>query len=115
MAVKRRIRTIASRPIRFFKFRVLHHNDSSHRLAMGVAVGFFIAWTPALGLHIFMALGLAILLRANKFTALTCVWVNNPFTLFFIYYPNFLVGRALLGPFRSEQALAAEETFEIFN
>ena len=85
--------------MRFIKFRILHANDSPHRIALGIGLGLFIAWMPAFGLHILIALGLSILLRANKFLAVACVWVSNPFTLILIYYPNYFVGRAVLKSF----------------
>ncbi len=84
------------RILRFIKFRVLHIDDTPHRIALGVAVGLFIAWLPLIGLHIFLALAMAFLLRANKFAAITSIWVSNPLTFFLIYYPNYLFGKGLL-------------------
>ncbi|MHC4124812.1 MAG: DUF2062 domain-containing protein, partial [Planctomycetota bacterium] len=86
---------------RFLKFRILHANDSPHRIALGAAIGVFISWTPALGLHILMIMGVTALLRANKFAAFVSIWINNPFTIVGIYYPNYLLGRMLLKPFYS--------------
>ena len=93
---------------RFIKLRILHANDSPHRIALGVSLGLFVAWTPAFGLHILIALGLSILLRANKFLAVACVWVSNPFTLIFIYYPNYYVGRMVLKSFDSGDGMATD-------
>jgi hypothetical protein len=84
------------RVLRFIRFRILHIDDSPHRIALGIALGLFIAWIPLIGLHIFLALALAFLLRANKFAALTSIWVSNPLTFFLIYYPNYLFGKGLL-------------------
>lgn len=100
MVTKKQIQVILNRWMRFFKFRILHANDSPHRIALGIALGLFLAWTPLYGFHILMALGLSILLRANKFAALTSVWVCNPFTIIPIYYPNYLLGRKLLRLFQ---------------
>jgi uncharacterized protein (DUF2062 family) len=82
---------------------------------MGVALGLFIAWTPALGFHIFLVLGLAVLLRANKFVALVFIWVNNPFTLIAIYYPNYLLGRTIMRTFNCEAELSSAQTQEMFS
>ncbi len=112
---KRRNHTALGRLKRFLKFRILHVNDSPHRIAMGVALGLFIAWTPALGFHIFIALGLAILLRANKFVALLFIWANNPFTLIPIYYPNYLLGRAIMKTFHCKTELSSAQTQEMFS
>lgn len=86
--------------LRFIKFRILHIDDSPHRIAIGVALGLFIAWTPLIGLHIFLALMLTFLLKANKFAALASIWASNPLTFIFIYYPNYLFGKWLLKCFQ---------------
>ena len=113
-------RNIVRTVMRFLEFRVLHINDSPHRIALGAALGFFVAWIPLIGLHLFIVLGLGVLLRANKFLALTCVWVSNPFTFIGIYYPNFVVGRFFLkffgfgeGGVESAQIKDAINQFEV--
>ena len=94
--------------LRFIKFRVLHIDDTPHRIALGIALGLFIAWTPLLGVHIFLALLLAFLLRANKFAAIASIWVSNPFTFVLIYYPNYLLGKILLKYFYPAAAQSAD-------
>jgi len=99
-------------------YRVLHANDSPHRIAMGMALGLFVAWTPAYGLHILIVLPLAFLFRANKFLALTCIWVTNPFTLAFIYYPNYLLGKKIFDVFHlhsNPDSARLNENFAQFN
>jgi uncharacterized protein len=99
MIAKRKIRTRLEMLKRFVTFHILHSNDSPSKIARGVAIGLFIAWIPALGLHIILCVALAALLKANKFAAFASVWISNPFTFAAIYYPNFLFGRMLLRPF----------------
>lgn len=99
---------------RFIKFKILHANDSPYRIALGVALGLFVAWTSPIGLHILIVLGLSVLFRVNKFAALASVWASNPFTLVAIYYPNYLVGRAVLTLFRTEPSLSYEEASQLF-
>jgi len=100
--------------VHFITHRILHIDDSPHRIAMGVAIGLFSAWTPAIGLHILIALALTSVIGANKFVALTCVWVSNVFTAFFIYYPNYLTGWYLIGRFSGEPALTHQEVVMLF-
>ncbi len=100
--------------VRFIEFRILHVNDSPHRIALGVALGLFIAWTPAIGLHILIALVMCILLRVNKFAALTSVWISNPLTIIPIYYPNYLAGRAVLAVFHTEPGFSYVQVSELF-
>ena len=95
IAIKQRKKLL--RPvINFIKYRVLHVDDSPHRIALGVSIGLFAAYLPPLGIHILAALILSFLLRANKFVAVTFVWLSNPFTFVFIYYPNYLMGRVAM-------------------
>ena len=100
--------------VRFLKYRILHIDDSPHRIALGLATGLFVAWTPVIGLHLFIVLGLVFLLRANKFVALTFVWVANIFTFFFILYPSYLVGWAILNQFHAKTPLPPEQAATMF-
>ena len=88
----------------FVKFRILHVDDTPQRIARGVAVGVWIAFTPFLGLHMILALALAVLFRANKVLAVLGVWISNPFTLLPIYGSAYLMGRFLVGRFHPSQA-----------
>jgi uncharacterized protein (DUF2062 family) len=83
--------------IRQFKFRILHVEDSAHRIALAVALAVAIAWTPAVGLHLLIYLLLAWLCRANVLVGIPFILLSNPLTLIPIYYPNYLIGRAMLG------------------
>jgi len=108
------IKTMLCPVIRFTKYRVLHIDDSPHRIAMGVAIGLFTAWLPPLWFHIIFVLIVAAILRANKFVALTFIWASNPFTFIPIYYPNYLLGRAILGWLRNGQRLGASDIAAMF-
>ncbi|MGC9453272.1 MAG: DUF2062 domain-containing protein [Phycisphaerae bacterium] len=81
----------------FFVYRVLHVDDTPHRIALGVAIGIFVTWTPTMGFQMLITLALAWLLGANKLVGLPFVWISNPLTAGMIYYPNFALGRWLLG------------------
>jgi uncharacterized protein (DUF2062 family) len=37
--------------IRFLEYKILHIEDTPHKISLGVALGLFIAWSPLLGLH----------------------------------------------------------------
>ena len=98
----------------FLKLRVLHVDDSPYRIAMGVAVGLFIGWTPTVGIHMLLAIAVCFLLRANKFVAVAAVWANNPFTMLPIFYSNYLVGRTIVSFRTGAKSLNAAELKEIF-
>jgi uncharacterized protein (DUF2062 family) len=80
----------------FIKLRILHVSDSPHKIAMGVAAGLFIAWTPVLGIHMLLVLALCALLRANKLAGIAGVWVCNPLTFGVVYIPSYFVGRVVV-------------------
>lgn len=77
---------------RFIIYRVLHMDDTPHRIALSVAIGVFVAWTPTVGLQMVLALLLCSLLRANRLVGVPLVWLSNPFTIILIYYPNYWLG-----------------------
>ncbi len=81
---------------RFFIYRVLHVDDTPHRIALGLAIGIFITWTPTMGLQMILTVMLASLMRANKFVGVPFVWISNPVTAVPLYGFNYLVGTWVL-------------------
>ncbi len=81
----------------FFIYRVLHIDDTPHRIALGVAIGMFITWTPTVGFQMLLVLALAWLLGANKLVGVPFVWISNPATIVPIFLPNYYLGRWVLG------------------
>ena len=77
--------------------RVLSLDDTPHRIALGVAIGVFVTWTPTIGLQMVLTIAIATLLKANKFVGVPVVWLSNPFTLVPIYYPSHLLGCWITG------------------
>ncbi len=66
-------------------------------LARGVAAGLLVAPTPVLGLHTWMALGLAAALRANRPAALLASNLSNPLTFLPLALLDVRLGTWLLG------------------
>jgi uncharacterized protein len=83
----------------FLRLKVLHVTDTPHRIAMGVAVGVFVAFglAPFLGTHIFAALLLATVLGGNKIAALASMWVHNPVTMWPIIFGEYELGKHIVG------------------
>ncbi|MBT3202527.1 MAG: DUF2062 domain-containing protein [Phycisphaerales bacterium] len=90
-------RYIAKKIKAFFIYRVLHIDDTPHRIALGVGIGMFITWTPTVGFQMLLVLALAWLLGANKLVGVPFVWISNPVTIAPIFYPNYLLGKYVLG------------------
>jgi len=95
--LRRRIQR-TKRQIRHFVFHsILHADDPPHRLALGIAIGTFVTFTPTVGLQMMIVVFLAWLFRANKVVGLPIVWISNPVTIMPIFYTCYRLGRAILG------------------
>ncbi|MCC7335469.1 MAG: DUF2062 domain-containing protein [Pirellulaceae bacterium] len=81
----------------FCVYKVLHADDPPHRLALGIAVGMFVTFTPLIGFQMLLSVTLAWMLRANKLVGIPLVWISNPATAIPIYYPCYRLGCVLLG------------------
>ncbi len=81
----------------FCVYRILHADDPPHRLALGIAVGMFVTFTPLIGFQMMLSVFLAWLLGANKLVGIPLVWISNPFTIIPIYYPCYRLGCVILG------------------
>jgi len=81
---------------RFCIHNILHADDPPHRLALGIAVGLFVAFLPLIGIQMGLAFGMAWLVRANKAVAVTLVWISNPVTMVPVYYPGYWLGCRIL-------------------
>lgn len=76
--------------------RIIGVEDTPQRIAWGVFLGFFVAWTPTLGFQIALYLGLASLMRVNKVVGVPILFISNPFTAVPLYYTSWRVGNLLL-------------------
>jgi len=80
------------------RFReIIKLDDPPHKLALAVAIGVFIAFSPWLGLHILSCIFFAWIFRVSKFVVLTTTFVNNPWTMVPIYAFNLWFGVRLTG------------------
>lgn len=96
MPIIRAAKKIAVTVERFFVYRVLSLDDTPHRIALGVAIGIFITWTPTIGVQMALIVAISALFRANKFVGVPFAWISTPFTAVPIYYPSYRLGCWLL-------------------
>ena len=82
---------------RFCLHSILHADDPPHKLALGIAIGMFVTFTPTIGFQMGIVFFLAWLFRANKLVGVPLVWISNPATLVPVYYPCYWVGCKLMG------------------
>lgn len=101
------------RPFLYRAKCALRLRDSVHAIAMGVAIGAFVSFTPLMGLHILLACGLAWVLRGNVVASVLGTAVGNPFTFPAIWLASYRTGSWLLGRATQREG-AAENLADVF-
>ncbi len=72
--------------------RLLRVQDSPQAVALGVAIGVGISFTPFIGFHLIGAAVLAWALRANVLAAWIGTLVGNPWTFPFLWWASYQIG-----------------------
>ena len=80
-----------------FLRRFLRLRATPHAIALGAAIGVFIAMTPTVGLQMVIAFVLATILGGNRLAAVLPAWITNPVTIVPIYTFNYWLGTVLVG------------------
>ena len=70
---------------------------TTHQIALGVAIGFFIGWLPIVGIQMVVAAVVCKILRANIVVPIFPIWLTNPATIVPIYSFNYWVGWKIVG------------------
>lgn len=81
----------------YFIKRVLRLQGTPHAIALGVAAGVFISFTPLIGLHVTLALVLAWVTGGNLIAAVLGTFIGNPLTFPVIWASTFYLGNWVLG------------------
>ncbi|MCD6499556.1 MAG: DUF2062 domain-containing protein [Deltaproteobacteria bacterium] len=76
---------------------LLEHQGSPHAVALGFAIGVFVAFTPTVGFQMVIGATIAHFLKANRVIAAALAWITNPITVAPIYYFNYRVGLFFVG------------------
>ena len=102
------------RTLHYYRHRLLRLPGTSHSIAAGIAAGAAMCFMP-LGLHIPLAVGLALLLRGNVIAAaLTTVFVGNPLVSGLLMGADLGLGEWLLGHQRAKAFGTDISIFEAF-
>jgi uncharacterized protein (DUF2062 family) len=75
---------------------LFHVGDTPHRIALSFAIGVWIAFSPLLGLHTVIALGIAFAFKLSRGAMLVGTYINNPWTIAPLYIAGTTVGCFLL-------------------
>ena len=68
-----------------------------HFVALGMAIGVFVAATPSMPFQTVIAVALAFILRSSKAAAAIGVWLSNPVTFPVFYLASYKVGALIFG------------------
>jgi uncharacterized protein (DUF2062 family) len=77
--------------------KLLVLEDTPERIAKAFALGVFLAFSPLIGLHILLGVGLVFFCGLNRVALLLGLLINNPWTLIPIYASGTYVGGLLIG------------------
>jgi hypothetical protein len=75
---------------------LLERHGSAHSVALGFAIGVFVALTPTVGLQLLVSLVVASVVRANRPIPMALAWLARPLAVLPIYYFNYRVGLLLV-------------------
>lgn len=85
------------RGLDYMSHRIKRLPDTPHKIAMGIACGVFVTFTPFFGVHFFLAWFLALVFRGNVFAALLATFIGNPLTFPVIAATSYKLGLWMLG------------------
>ena len=84
------------RLLRYSYLKLLRLKDKPHTVALGLAIGIFVGFTPTIPVQTYIALAIAFLIRGSKLTAMMGVWISNPLNMAAFYYMEYKVGKWVL-------------------
>jgi uncharacterized protein (DUF2062 family) len=86
----------SARAVRERLLAVLHLEDPPWRIALALAIGVFISFTPFLGFQTLLALAVGWICRLNKAAVVVGAWLNLPWTMPLAYAGALWLGSLLL-------------------
>ena len=84
--------------------------ETPRQVALGVALGSFIAFTPFIGLQMLLAALVATIAGASKKAAMLAVWISNPVTMGPIFAFTYHLGVLFLAPSSASAATLGSGT-----
>ncbi|HEV2062920.1 MAG TPA: DUF2062 domain-containing protein [Thermoanaerobaculia bacterium] len=81
---------------RILLLEFLGREDSLEHVAAAIALGVALGFSPFLGFHLVLALGLATILKVNRLDAALGTFAGNPWTFPPVFALGYRLGRALL-------------------
>ncbi len=103
------------RMFQYLTHRVVRIPGSSYSVASGLAFGAAVSFTPFIGLHFLISMGLAWLFRANVVAAAIGTVVGNPWTFPFIWVVVYQTGILMLGAESATDITEVLRNFKLFD
>jgi len=85
------------RASRYYVYKVGRLTATPHAIAVGFACGAFASFTPFMGFHLLLCMGLAYLLRGHIIASVIGTIVGNPLTFPMIWLVTYNFGKQILG------------------
>ncbi|MFP4314080.1 MAG: DUF2062 domain-containing protein [Alphaproteobacteria bacterium] len=103
------------RTYKYIKYRLVRLSDSTHKIALGLAIGCGVSFTPLVGTHFIQAGFVTYILRGNVLAAIIGTFVGNPWTFPFMWWTAISFGSFLFSVIGlpAETALPEEVNFSI--
>jgi len=92
------------RLLKYYRVRIIRLSSTAESIAINLAGGSAMSFTPFFGIHVFTAMGVAWLLgaRVNLVAAMVGTFVGNPWTFPFLLYSSHRVGSWVLSFFSDD-------------
>lgn len=100
----------------YLKHRVMRLPDTQRNIALGLAIGAGISFSPIMGTHIAQGIIIAYILRANIIASVVGTIIGNPWTFPFIWWASLSLGAQIFSLFglNASNAMPEVMTFSAF-
>lgn len=104
-----------SRSFGYIRKRILRISATPHKVALGFAIGVFLACSPLFGVHIVLAIFFSWVLRANFAAAIIGTVFSNPFTFLLIVMADYKIGYFFLSLFSGVNEISLSQIRTLFD
>ncbi|WP_154645964.1 DUF2062 domain-containing protein [Bartonella senegalensis] len=104
-----------SRSFCYIRKRILRISATPHKVALGFAIGIFLACSPLFGMHIVLAIFFSWILRANFAAAIIGTIFSNPLTFLLIIMADYKVGSFCLSLFSNVNEISLSQIRALFD
>lgn len=104
-----------ARAFKYTKLRLARIADTSHKIALGLALGLGISFTPIIGTHIIQAAILSFILRGNILASTIGTLIGNPATFPFMWGSAILLGSYIFDLCGFEASATVPEVMSLEN